>query len=70
LYENIVILCVYCLPIDRQTWQCQVSSGIAKFGIHGILEIGIPTFATLQKASSAADSFDVREVVGFRFWSS
>jgi hypothetical protein len=49
---------------------------IAKFRLelpssvfNGILEIGIPSFATLQKASSAADRFDVREVVGFRFWS-
>jgi hypothetical protein len=60
-----------------ETWQCQVSARIAKFRrelpslvFNGILEIGLPTFATLQKASSAADRFDVREVVGFRFRSS
>ena len=58
------------LPSLAQTWQCQVWYGIAKFDIHGILLIGIPTFATLKKASSAADRFDVREVVGIRFRSS
>jgi hypothetical protein len=56
---------------------CQVSAEIAKFRFelpslvsNGILEIGIPTFATLQKSCSAAACFDVREVVGFRFRSS
>jgi hypothetical protein len=58
------------MPSLAQTWHCQVWAQNAKFDIHGILEIEIPTFATLQKASSAADRFDVREVVGFRFRSS